>query len=56
LAKDYLDIVLAAAREGYEVVNLDLQGDQASTRVTAEPPTLTDLSFQKIDGTWQIQP
>jgi hypothetical protein len=56
LAKEYLDIVLAAASKGYEVVNLDIQGDQASARVTAEPPTLIDLSFQKIDGTWQIQP
>lgn len=56
LAKEYLDIVLAAANEGYEVVNLDIQGDQASARVTAEPPNLVDLKFQKIDGTWQIQP
>ena len=56
LAKEYLDIVLAAAREGFEVVNLDIQGTQASARVTAEPPTLIDLSFQKIDGAWQIQP
>lgn len=56
LAKEYLDIVLAAANDGYEVVNLDLQGDRAEARVTAEPPTLIDLSFQKMDGTWQIQP
>ena len=56
LAKEYLDIVLAAASEGYEVVNLDIQGDQANARVTTEPPTLSDLNFQKIDGTWQIQP
>jgi len=56
LAKEYLDIVLAASSEGYEVVNLDIQGDQASARVTAEPPTLIDLNFQRINGAWQIQP
>jgi hypothetical protein len=56
LAKDYLDIVLAAVSEGYEVVNLDIQGDRASARVTAESPTLIDMGFQKINGTWQIQP
>lgn len=56
VARDYLDIVLAAARKGYEVVNLDLQGDRAAARVTADPPNLVDLNFQKIDGAWQIQP
>ena len=57
LAKDYLDIVLLAASEGYEVVNMDiLLGDHASARVTAEPPLLVNLEFQKIDGIWQIQP
>ena len=56
LAKEYLDIVLAAASEGFEIVNLAIQGDQASARVTAEPPTLINLSFRKIDGIWQIQP
>ena len=56
VAKQYLDIVLVAAKEGYEVVNLDIRGDRASALVTAEPPTLIDLSFQKIDGIWQIQP
>ena len=57
LAKDYLDIVLATANEGYEVVNLDvLLGDHASVRVTAEPPLLINLELQKIDGKWQILP
>lgn len=56
LAKEYLDIVLVAASEGYEMVNLDIQGDHAEAHVTAEPPTLLKLNFQKIDGTWQIQP
>jgi hypothetical protein len=57
LAKDYLDIVLAAADEGYEVVNLDaLSGDHASVRVTREPPLLVNLELQKIDGKWQVLP
>ncbi len=56
LAKDYLDIVLAAASEGYEVVNLDIQGNLAYARVTAQPPILSDLELQKINDTWQIQP
>lgn len=56
VAKDYLDIVVAAASEGYEVVSLDIQGDQASARVTSEPPVLADLKFQKMNGSWQIQP
>ena len=56
LAKDYLDIVLAASRQGYEVVNMDiLLGDHASARATTEPPVLVNLEFQKIDGIWQIQ-
>ena len=55
-AKDYLDIVLAAASEGYEVVNLDIQGNLAHARVTAQPPILSDLELQKINDTWQIQP
>jgi hypothetical protein len=56
LAKDYLDIVLAAAKEGYEVVNLDIQGDQAEARVTTDPPVLSDLRFERTNGIWQIQP
>jgi hypothetical protein len=56
LAKDYLDIVLAAAREGYEVVNLDIQGDRASAGATVEPPSVVNLELQKLDGNWQIQP
>jgi hypothetical protein len=56
LAKDYLDIVLAAVKDDYEVVNLEIQGDRAKARVTAQPPILTDLHLQKINGTWKIQP
>jgi hypothetical protein len=56
LAKDYLDIVLAAATDGYEVVELDLRGDQASTRVTGEPPVLFDMEFERTNEIWQIEP
>ena len=57
LAKDYLDIVLAAANQGYEVVNMDvLLGDHASARATAKPPLVVNLEFQKTDGIWHIQP
>lgn len=55
LAKEYQDIVLAAAREGYEVVHVELQGDHAEARVTVEPPNLVNMKFQKVNGTWQIQ-
>jgi hypothetical protein len=56
LAKDYLDVVLAAANQGYEVVELEIEGDSATGRVTAEPPILIGMQFHKVDGTWQIQP
>jgi hypothetical protein len=56
LAKEYLDIVLAAASQGYELVDLEVQGDRASGRVTAEPPILVEMEFQKMGETWQIQP
>lgn len=55
-AKEYLDIVIVALEAGYEVVELNIQGDRAEARVTAEPPNLVDMDFQKTDGTWQIQP
>ena len=56
LAKEYLDIVLAAASEGFEVVDLDVQGDQANVRVTPEPPHLVDLELQTVNGAGEIQP
>jgi hypothetical protein len=56
LAKDYLNIVLAATTKGYEIVNLHIQGDHSTARVTAEPPILADLELQEVDGRWQIQP
>jgi hypothetical protein len=56
LAQDYLDIVITAASEGYEVVNLDIQGDHASVHATREPPILVNLEFQKVGNSWQIQP
>lgn len=56
LAREYLEIVLAAAEESYEVVDLEIQGEQAQARVTAEPPNLVSIKFQKLNGSWQIQP
>ena len=56
LARDYLEIVLAAAKEGYEVVQLEIEGDQAEARVTSEPPNAVDMTFRKTAGTWQIGP
>ena len=56
LAKDYLDIVLAVAEGGYEVVNVDIQGDRASVQATVEPPERIALELQKLNGNWQIQP
>jgi hypothetical protein len=55
LAKDYLEVVLAAAAAGYEVVELEFQGDRANAKVTNEPPSLIDLVLQKVDGIWQVQ-
>ncbi|HSL27679.1 MAG TPA: hypothetical protein VK900_00655, partial [Anaerolineales bacterium] len=56
LAGEYLDVVLAAADAGYEIVNLDLEGDRASARATVEPPALVELELQNLNGTWQILP
>ena len=56
LAKDYLNIAVVAANQDYEVVELEIEGDNATGRVTTEPPTLVDMQFQRVDGTWQIQP
>lgn len=55
LAKDYLDIVLALSDAGYETVSLDLQGDKAIAQVTIEPPVLSNLELQKIDGVWKVR-
>ncbi|MDQ2691945.1 MAG: hypothetical protein M3Y68_07945 [Chloroflexota bacterium] len=56
LASEYLEIVLAAAGAGYEIVNLELQGDRASARTTVEPPDLVEIELQKVNGVWQVQP
>ncbi|HET9909908.1 MAG TPA: hypothetical protein VFQ23_24890 [Anaerolineales bacterium] len=56
LAKEYLDIVLAAASAGYEVVSVEIQGDQAIAQATAAPPELISIELQKVNGTWQVQP
>jgi hypothetical protein len=56
LAKDYLDIALALVEADYDLVSLDIQGDQATAQVTREPPVVTSLQLQKIDQDWQIRP
>jgi hypothetical protein len=40
----------------YDLVSLDIQGDQATAQVTREPPVVTSLQLQKIDQDWQIRP
>ncbi|MCI0550673.1 MAG: hypothetical protein L0287_06940 [Anaerolineae bacterium] len=56
LAKDYLDIALALEDASYEVLSLNLQSDQATAQVTMEPPVVSSLELQKIDGKWQVKP
>ena len=56
LAKEHLEIVLAAAKGGYEVVSLNLQNGYATAQVTKEPPVTTVLELKKVDGIWQIEP
>lgn len=54
LAREYLDIVLAANEAGYEVLYLGLQNWRATAQVTNEPPITTVLELEKVDGTWKI--
>jgi hypothetical protein len=56
VAKEYLDIVLAVQAAGYEALSLDLRGEEAIAEVTMEPPIVTSLELQKIDGIWHLQP
>ena len=56
LAKEYLDIALILEEAGYETVSLDLKDDQATAQVTMEPPTLSSVELQKVDGIWQVKP
>lgn len=56
LAKEYLDIVVAAANSGYEVLSLNIQNGYATAQVTNHPPETTILQLQRVDGVWQIQP
>ena len=55
LAKEYLDIVVAAADTGYEVLTLNIQNGYATAQVTNNPPETTILELQKVDGVWQVQ-
>jgi hypothetical protein len=56
IAKDYLDIVLAAAKAGYEVVSLNIQNGYATAQVTKEPPMTSVLVLGTVNGIWQIEP
>jgi hypothetical protein len=56
LAKEYLEIVLAAAEAGYEVLYLNLQNGRATARVTQEPPVTSVVELQEVGGRWQINP
>jgi hypothetical protein len=56
IAKEYLEIVLAAAQAGYGVLNLNLQNGYATAQMTKEPPLTTVLQLEKVNGSWQIQP
>jgi hypothetical protein len=56
LAKEYLNIVLAAGEAGYEVVSLNMQNGYATAQGTKELPDTTVLVFRNVDGTWQIEP
>lgn len=56
LARAYGDVVLALARQGFETVSLDLQGNEAHVVVTASPPELQSFIIHKADGTWQMGP
>lgn len=53
LAKEYGEVVLALAREGYETVSLDLHGNEAHVKVSASPPELDTLTLHKANGIWQ---
>jgi hypothetical protein len=56
VAKEYLDIALVLEEAGYETVSLDLKDDQATALVTMEPPTLSSVELEKLDGIWQVKP
>ena len=56
LAREYLDIVRAAAQAGYEVLALNVQNGYATVQVTKNPPETSILEIRKIDGAWQVQP
>ena len=56
LAKEYLDIVLAAEGAGYEVLSLNTQNGYATAQATWEPPATTILLLRNVNGTWQVEP
>jgi hypothetical protein len=56
LAKEYIDIVLAAGEAGYEVISLNIQNSYATAQVTKEPPMTSVLVLRNVNGLWQIEP
>jgi len=56
LAREYGEVVLTMAHQGYETVSLDLQGNQARVVVTNSPPELQSFTLHKADGAWQMGP
>ena len=56
LATQYLDIVLVLQVAGYDVLSLDIHGDQATAQVTKDPPVATNLELEKINDIWQVKP
>ena len=55
LSSSYLDIVQVATAVGYEVQNIDLQGDAASVlATTASGVQLRVLDFERRRGNWNL--
>ena len=56
LARDYLDVVLFLAEQGYETVTLEWAGEQVHVDVLKKAPALTRLTLQKTEAGWVIAP
>jgi len=56
LAKEYLDIVMAAGEAGYEVLTLNIQSGYATAQVTREPPLTDILMLRDVNSRWQVEP
>ena len=56
LAYEYASIVRTLSEEGYEGVSLELQEDEAQAQVTRQAPLVEEVTLQKVNGQWQINP